>query len=81
MRYNDCVNDECKKKNKKKMCENMYEFIYSVVYCGLLLLKDVFIYRVYFGIIILIGGGGGVWGISVFIEVIGGNCVIFLLNF
>lgn len=56
---------------KKKMCEKMYEFIYSVVYCGLLWLKDVFIYRVYFGIIIFIGGGGGVWGISVFIEVIG----------
>lgn len=61
--------NECK---KKKMCENMYEFIYSVVYCGLLWLKDVFIYRVYFGFIIFIGGGG-VWGISVFIEVIGGN--------
>lgn len=44
---------------KKKMCEKMYEFIYSVVYCGLLWLKDVFIYRVYFGIIILIGRGGG----------------------
>lgn len=48
---------------KKKMCEKMYEFIYSVVYCGLLWLKDMFIYRVYFGIIwwfrIFIGGGGG----------------------
>lgn len=52
--------NECK---KKKMCEKMYEFIYRVVYCGLLWLKDMFIYRVYFGIIwwfrIFIGGGGG----------------------
>lgn len=45
----------------------------SAVHCGSLWLKDAPIYRVYFGIIILTGGGGGVRGISVFTEVIGGN--------
>lgn len=58
---------------KKKMRENMHEFICSAVHCGSLWLKDAPIYRVYFGIIIFTGGGGGVRGISVFTEVIGGD--------
>lgn len=41
------------------MREKMHEFIYSAVHCGSLWLKDAPIYRVYFGIIIFTGGGGG----------------------